>query len=146
MNECFYSGAFRSVKWHIAYYWDIKKAVTDRRLELKKRSGTAERRSEGFISNPTEKEAEINLSKLPCVYLSLGKVEKPEEWIEAIDYVMDRLGREDRKLIHASFWGHNNWRAAVTELNMDKMTYYKRRDHLIAVFAIHCAERGLIHI
>lgn len=134
------------MKWHLAYYWDIKKAVTDRRLELKRKSGTAERRSEGYISNPTEKEAEVNLTRLPFVYLSLGKVEKPEEWLDAIDYVMQRLGPDDKALIKASFWTHNNWRAAVTELHMDKMTYYKRRDHLISVFAIRCAAQGLIGI
>ena len=146
-NNRFCEGAFRSVRWHIAYYWEIRRAITDRRLELKRNRGMVERRSEGYFSSPTEKEAEINIMELPYVYLSIGgKVDKPEQWVLAINHVMDKLEPEDRRLIEESFWKSRSWRTAIAKLCMDKMTYYKRRDHLIYVFAVYCASKGLIDI
>lgn len=139
-------GALRSVRWHIANYHNIRKAVYEKRLEMKRRSGAPERRSQGFVSDPTQTEALKNLTPLRMVTISGGEVQKPEAWIAAIDKVMSMLDHHDQRIIEVSFWEHHTWQASVDALHMDKMTYYRRRDKLMTLFAIECAARGLIRI
>lgn len=139
-------GALRSVRWHIANYHNIRKAVYEKRLEMKRRSGAPERRSQGFVSDPTQTEALKNLTPLKSVNIPGGEVQAPEAWLAAIDKVMGKLEHHDQRIIEVSFWEHHTWQASVDALNMDKMTYYRRRDKLMTLFAIECAARGLIQI
>lgn len=139
-------GALRSVRWHIANYHNIRKAVYEKRLEMKRKSGAPERRSQGFVSDPTQTEALKNLTPLKSVNIPGGEVQAPEAWLAAIDKVMGKLEHHDQRIIEVSFWEHHTWQASVDALNMDKMTYYRRRDKLMTLFAIECAARGLIRI
>lgn len=139
-------GALRSVRWHIANYHNIRKAVYEKRLEMKRKSGAPERRSQGFVSDPTQTEALKNLTPLKSVNIPGGEVRQPEAWLTAIDKVMGKLEHHDQRIIEVSFWEHHTWQASVDALNMDKMTYYRRRDKLMTLFAIECAARGLIQI
>lgn len=139
-------GALRSVRWHIANYHNIRKAVFEKRLEMKRKSGAPERRSQGFVSDPTQTEALKNLTPLKSVNIPGGEVQAPEAWLAAIDKVMGKLEHHDQRIIEVSFWEHHTWQASVEALNMDKMTYYRRRDKLMTLFAIECAARGLIQI
>lgn len=139
-------GALRSVRWHIANYHNIRKAVYEKRLEMKRKSGAPERRSQGFVSDPTQTEALKNLTPLKSVNIPGGEVQQPEAWLAAIDKVMGKLEHHDQRIIEVSFWEHHTWQASVDALNMDKMTYYRRRDKLMTLFAIECAARGLIQI
>ena len=139
-------GALRSVRWHIANYHNIRKAVYEKRLEMKRKSGAPERRSQGFVSDPTQTEALKNLTPLKSVNIPGGEVQAPEAWLTAIDKVMGKLEHHDQRIIEVSFWEHHTWQASVDALNMDKMTYYRRRDKLMTLFAIECAARGLIQI
>lgn len=139
-------GALRSVRWHIANYHNIRKAVCEKRLEMKRRSGASERRSQGFVSDPTQTEALKNLTPLKSVNIPGGEAQQPEAWLAAIDKVMGKLEHHDQRIIEVSFWEHHTWQASVDALNMDKMTYYRRRDKLMTLFAIECAARGLIQI
>lgn len=134
----------RSVKWHIRHYYEIKKAVTEARLEQKRRSGAAERRSVGYVSDPTAIEAEKNLTVLKAVDIPGGTVRKPEEWIEVIDRVMLTLDAQDRRLISVTFWESHSWLGAIDRLHLSKMTYYRRRDQILSMFAIAAAAKGLI--
>ena len=138
--------ALRSVRWHIANYHNIRKAVFEKRLEMKRKSGAPERRSQGFVSDPTQTEALKNLTPLKSVNIPGGEVQAPEAWLAAIDKVMGKLEHHDQRIIEVSFWEHHTWQASVEALNMDKMTYYRRRDKLMTLFAIECAARGLIQI
>lgn len=139
-------GALRSVRWHIANYHNIRKAVFEKRLEMKRKSGAPERRSQGFVSDPTQTEALKNLTPLKSVNIPGGEVQAPEAWLAAIDKVMGKLEHHDQRIIEVSFLEHHTWQASVEALNMDKMTYYRRRDKLMTLFAIECAARGLIQI
>lgn len=136
----------RAVKWHIAKYHEIRKAVIEARLEQKRRSGAAERRSVGYISDPTQTEALKNLTPLKSVEIPGGTVKQPEAWVEVINNVMASIDREDQQLISAAFWEFRTWTGAIDKLKMNKMTYYRRRDQLIAIFAIAAASRGLIRL
>ena len=145
MIQAYGSSELRAVEWHIAHYYEIKKAVHETRLEQKRRSGAAERRSVGYVSDPTATEALKNLEKLKSVTVpGCGAVKEPEAWIEVIERVMASLEREDQRLIEATFWESHTWEGAIERTHLNKMTYYRRRDRLIAAFAIAAATKGLI--
>ena len=147
-NKRFGDAAIRSVKWHLAHYFDIKRAIKVRRIELKRHKQKPERVAEGFVSNPTAREVEIDMTRLEQVYLCDGriKVDRPEEWVDAIEHVFNKLDAEDRNLVYTAFWSDKSWRTAIIDLHMDKTTFYKRRDRIVYLCAAHCAVVGLVKI
>lgn len=144
--DCYGDYQIRTVKWHVKNYWDIKREVRDARDEMRKRSGTPERRSMGFVSDPTQSEAIKNLTPLKYVCVNQRTVKKPEEWTETVEKVMNNLDASDRKIVEVGFWKARSWQSAVLELNMDKNTYYRRRSRVLTLFAIEASSRGLIAI
>lgn len=136
----------RRLKWTIAHVGDIEKAVRDKRAEMKRRSGTPEMRSVGYVSDPTEKEAELNLMPIKWVTVGHGIVRRPEEWIAVIKGVYERLSAEDKKLVEVSFWTNSYRDKKLDELNMSKNTFYARREYIVTLFAIKASERRLISL
>ena len=146
MIGCYGDGVLRSVKWHVKNYEDIKREIVNVRLEQKRRSGAPERRSMGFVSDPTQSEAIKNLTPLRTITVNNYTVKRPEQWIEAINKVMGGLSREEQKFVEVSFWKAHSWRYAIDELHMDKDTFYRRRDRIVTLFAIEASSRGLISL
>lgn len=140
-----------SVRWHVANYWDIRRAVVDKRLELKKREDSfgGGGHSAGHVSDPTAKEAIIDLQPLKRVLVGNYTVDYPEAWISAITRVLNGISKEDRKLIEVSFWQHRprgSHSFIYDELHLAKNTYYRRKDKLMALFAIEAASAGLVSL
>lgn len=137
---------YATVRFMVRNLDEIRRETARARIERKARKGAPELHAEGFLSNPTAKEAELNMTPVPIVYLSGGKyVARPEEWLACIDYVTDMLSGSDRKLLR-TVADRMEWREAVETLHMNKDTFYRRRDKLFALIALHAAKRGLITV
>lgn len=137
---------YATVRFMVRNLDEIRRETARARIERKARKGVPELHAEGFLSNPTAKEAEMNMTPVPIVYLSGGKyVKSPEAWLDCIDYVADMITDGDRKLLR-TVADRMEWREAVETLHMDKTTYYRRRDKLFALIAMRAAEMRLITI
>lgn len=146
MIGCYGDDVLRIVKWHVKNYEDIKREIINTRLEQKRRSGAPERRSMGFVSDPTQSEAIKNLTPIRSVEVGRYTVHNPESWIECINKVMCGLDKEDRRLVEVAFWKCHSWYTAIVELNMNKDTYYNRMNRVVCIFAIEAASRGLVKL
>ena len=127
-------------------YEDIKRGIVNKRLEQKRRSGAPERRSVGFVSDPTQSEAIKNLTPIRSIEVGRYTVHNPESWIECINKVMCGLDKEDKRLVEIAFWKSHAWYNAIQELHMGKDTYYSKMNRVVCIFAIEAASRGLVKL
>lgn len=137
--------AFRSVRWHLAHYIEISRAVHNARVERRTTHARPEVHAEGFVSNPTAAEAIANLTPLRSVTIQrYHVVQKPEEWLDCIDSVLRRLDRADYKLVDDAFFRRLPWDRCAAENYMSKDTFYRRRERIVAMIAIKASAAGLI--
>lgn len=129
----------------LGHYHELKRACIEKRVERKAKKGRPEVRAEGYVSDPTGKEAELNSEPIVYVFIANNKiVVNPEEWIACVDRVMETLSEEDQKLVKLAFWSRLSYKSILEELHMDKVTYYRRRDRIIFKFATAAACSGLV--
>lgn len=137
-----------AVKWHLAHYWEIRKAVHEEKLERKRRKGE----NVGGVqtnrqSDPTALEAIKDLSPIKYVRVpGFGLVKRPEDWITAIEAGLDACSDDTKIVVKESFWAQRSWKYITMAHGMDKKTFYKKRDSAVYLVAIAAAERGLINI
>lgn len=149
MNDnCIGDDAFKAVRWHLGHYWEIKQAVSMQRVEMRRHvSSNIGGIQDSRLSDPTAAAALSNLTKIRVVKLpGFGLVYRPEDWIDAIDKGLAACSNEVREAAKENFWHHKSSRYIYTTMNMDKDTFYKRREKAVATVAIAAAQYGLIDI
>lgn len=138
----------RSVKWHVGHYFEIKKAVANERAERKRHA----KANIGGIqdskqSDPTAAAALANLTPIGKVTLpGEGSVINPELWIEAIDTGLHACPDDVQEVIRQNMWSHHSWRYVTATKDMDKKTFYRKRDMALTAVAIAAAQCGLVRI
>lgn len=138
----------KSVRFHISRYWEIKKAISlfreEQKRHVKDNIGGIQ---DSKLSDPTAREAIQNLTPLRFVQVpGAGIVKRPEAWIEAIESGLGACTEEVQEVAKQSFWGHRSWKYVTAFGEIDKKTFYKRRDTAVAAVAIAAAQRGLVSI
>ena len=147
MAEKYGNKVLRSVKWHMAHYWDIKRAISQRRADMSRKSSMPVGGiNDSHISDPTAQAAVSNLMPVPWVEVDGGRVSNPEKWIHVIDVVFERLPIGEQQIIRDNFWSKKGWLYVSTMRSMDKETFYRRRDHAVSMVAIVAAQEGIIKI
>lgn len=138
----------RAVKWHVAHYFEIKKAVANERAERKRHA----KANIGGIqdskqSDPTAAAAIANLTPIGRVTLpGEGTVIKPELWISAIETGLHACPEDVQEVVQQNMWHHHSWRYVTSMSAMDKKTFYRRRDMALTAVAIAAAQYGLVRI
>lgn len=135
----------RKIKWIVRHEDEIRAAAAEKRREQKRKKGHPESRPQGFISDPTYKEAEQDLMPLRFVDIRAGKVERPEEWLAAIDSVRECLGPDDQRILRL-VRERKTIEECLDELPSGKETFYRRRDRIFAMIALKASEAGLIRL
>lgn len=138
---------YQTVQLVLYNYQEIKDKLKIYRMEKKAKKETGGIRSVGSVSDPTGKEAEINLEDVEYVRIPHGIiVHYPVRWVEAMEYVFSRLEKNDMKLIRLSFWSTLRYEQILDELNLSPGAYYKRRDRILSLIAVRAAEIGAIQM
>lgn len=146
-SEEYGNNMLRSVRWHIANYWGIKIAVSQRRADMYRRSNNPTGGiNDNHISDPTAQAALQNLTPIPSVIFDGRVIVHPERWIYVIDTVMDQLPKTEKKIIKDNFWSKKGWKYVTTMDLISKETFYRKRDHVVSLVAIAAAEKDLIHL
>jgi hypothetical protein len=147
MAETYGSKTLKSVKWYMAHFWDIKRAVSQSRADQHRRASIPGTPGDKYkISDPTGQEAVSNLMPVKWVEIDGGRVKDPEKWIYVIETVFKRLPETEQQIIRDNFWSKKGWLYVSTMRAMDAHTFYKRRDHAVTMMAITAAQEGLIKI
>ena len=138
-----YEYTFKKVRCIVEQYWNIKKAVNEYRMQKKSHTTEQGPRPQGVVSDPTRREAEINLSEVPFVVVKGRTIRKPEAWIDCIDDVMKKISFTDY-VIFKAMWEEKKKDEIEECAHMSIGAYYKRRHEIISIIAVKAAERGLI--
>lgn len=137
---------YEKVKFILRNMDEIRRETAYARIERKGRKGSPELHGEGYVSNPTAKEAEMNMTPLKSIRLSRGQLVKdPEAWIRCVDEMMRIMSPEDRN-VAAVLIRKTPWEDALRQLSMSKGTYYSRRDRVLALIAMKAVQDGLIKL
>jgi hypothetical protein len=146
-SEEYGNNMLRSVRWHIANYWSIKAAVSQRRMDWKRHANNPTGGiNDSHISDPTAQAALQNLLPVPSIEIDGRTVMQPEKWVYVIDAVIEQLPHAEKKIIKDNFWSKKGWKYVTTMDLISKETFYRKRDHAISLVAIAAAENGLVHI
>ncbi len=136
----------RKVRFVLKHMKEIREETACARAERKARKGAPEMHGEGYVSNPTAKEAEINMTPLPIIHMAGGLyLENPEAWIGCVDRVKAGMDASGRDLIEGMERGAK-WRDETERLHMNKETLYRRRDRVVALIAMEAIQRGILRI
>ena len=135
----------RSVRWHLGHYWDIRRAVSEERAARKRRGSTIGGVQDSHLSDPTAAAAISNLTPIKAVRVSgAGTVVNPELWIKAIEVGLSSCEEDIREVARQNFWNHRSWRYITKD--MDKKTFYRRRDAAVSAVAVAAAQYGLVKL
>ena len=138
---------FRSVRWHMYQYAEIKSAVFWARGDAKRKLKFVDGiRPRGIASDPTAIEAIQNLTPLKSVRTSRGIVYHPEAWLDSIDSVRINLDRDDGDLFTAIFVNGKRTENVCNKFLISRATLFKRKDRLVSLVAIAAARNGLVEL
>lgn len=136
------------VRWHLYHYWEIKKAVSRARAEMRRHmSSHIGGVQDSRLSDPTAAIAIQNATPLRSVRLSDGgRVASPEAWIDAIDAGLSAVDSETRSIARESFMSNRSWERILIDHAIERATLYRTRDKAVVAVAIAAAEAGLISL
>lgn len=138
---------FRTVRWHMYQYAEIKDAVRWAKADAKRKMKYVDGiRPRGIPSDPTAVEAIQNLTPLRSVHTTRGTVAHPEAWLAVIDSVRENLDRDDGDLFSAIFVDRKHTDVVCNKFIISRATLFKRKDRLVALVAIAAAKSGLVEI
>ncbi len=138
---------FRTVRWHMYQYPEIKSAIFRARGDAKRKLKFVDGiRPRGIPSDPTATEAIQNLTPLKSVRTPRGIVPRPEAWIECIDSVRYNLDRDDGDLFKAIFVDGKRTESVCNKFLISRATLFKRKDRLVSLVAIAAAKIGLVEL
>lgn len=104
-------------------------------------------RSIGNISDPTYNEAVNEMSDVKVVILHDGTIiHRPCEWLRIIKYIYENVSVSDSRLMQMCFFDRQPWAEVIAELEINKDTFYRRRDIIISWVSIAAAQAGLVEI
>lgn len=132
-----------TVEWHACHYWDIRKAVSEKRVDMMRRKPKVGGVQEGRLSDPTASAAIANMTPIPSVVIKgVGRVEEPEAWVKAIENGVDACREEVQKVARESMF--NNRRYSYSRLGIDRRTYYKRKAEALTAIAMAAVAMKLV--
>lgn len=135
----------RKIKWIVRHEDEIRAAAAEKRRERKRRNGKPESRPQGYVSDPTYREAEQDLTPLRFVEIRAGRVDHPEEWLAAIESVRERLSPDDKRILRL-VRERKTIEESLAEVPSGKEAFYRRRDRIFAMIALKASEAGLVRL
>jgi hypothetical protein len=134
------------VKFMLTHFKQLEKEIVYERY--KNHHGTnLGIRSIGKASDPTYNEAENEMSDVKVVILHDGTiVHSPCEWLRIIKYVYENISVSDSRLMQMYFFDGQPWAEVIAELEINKDTFYRRRDKIVSLVSIAAAQAGLVEI
>lgn len=138
-----YNYTFKKVRCIVERYWNIKKAVNEYRMQKKSHTTEQGPRPQGVVSDPTRREAEINLLEVPYITVKGVKIRQPEKWIECINDVSRELDYSDWVVL-MTMCDNKSREDAAEQAHLSLTAYYNRRREILSIIAIKATERSLI--
>lgn len=87
------------------------------------------------------------MSDVKVVVLRDGTiVYRPCEWLRIMKYIYENIPVSDSRLMQMYFFDGQPWAEVIAELEIDKDTFYRRRDKIISLVSIAAAQAGLVEI
>lgn len=134
------------VKYMLTHFKQLEKEIVYERY--KNRRGTnLGIHGVGNVSDTTYNEALNEMSDVKVVVLRDGTIiYRPCEWLRIMKYIYENIPVSDSRLMQMYFFDGQPWAEVIAELEIDKDTFYRRRDKIISLVSIAAAQAGLVEI
>lgn len=141
------SDVLRTVKLYACFYWDIKRAISEKRARMaahRKEIGGVQKNK---ISDPTAAQAIRNMTPIDSVLVrGLGVVYSPELWMKAIEEGFEACSDDVKAVARSGLFGKKSVVYVSMHQNIDPKTVYKKRAEAVTAMAVAAAKHGLVDV
>lgn len=133
---------FGRTAWYVRHYKAIRLAVVEKRAGRPRAESLGV--SRGKTSDVTADEAIRNLTPLLFVMVKGQRVDRPEEWIAAVEEGLSNCTPKEADVLRAHLIEGKSERVIVSHKGIRRETLYARQNKAIAKIAVAAARRGLL--